>query len=250
MIEAVILYSSNDSKYFKHCIENLLTLNIPCHVITYTHMWMGTPENMEIYEKSHNIFKHNPLYHSYLVKWTPGQTAWYWEYVGRNTGIQNVKSEYTLLIDIDEIVDIDLTKKWIDSEYFKKYDTLKLGSYQYWREPQYKSDLNHSLTVMVKTELAKKIPFGGYGREPYFQCSSNSTWWNNFDNFFIDHYSWIRTKEEWLNKVKNWGHHSDKTNWVDLVEAEFSREFDETKTDFLYNANYTKVQPKYNFKII
>ena len=62
MIEAVILYSSNDSKYFQHCVGNLLKLNIPCHVITYTHMWKGTPENMEVYKKSNEMFKDKSIY--------------------------------------------------------------------------------------------------------------------------------------------------------------------------------------------
>jgi hypothetical protein len=40
----------------------------------------------------------------------------------------------------------------------------------------------------------------------------------------IHHYSWVRTKEQMLQKVKAWGHNADK-DWVSLIEEEFSRPF-------------------------
>ena len=43
----------------------------------------------------------------------------------------------------------------------------------------------------------------------------------------VHHYSWVRTKEQMLQKVKAWGHNTDK-DWVSLIEEEFSRPFNGT----------------------
>jgi len=258
MIEAVILYSSNDSKYFQHCVGNLLKLNIPCHVITYTHMWKGTPENMEVYKKSNEMFKDNPLYKQYLIEWTEGQNPWHWEYIGRKLGIDNVTSEYTLLIDIDEIVDIEKTQKWIESGWFKQYNTMKLTCNIYWREPKFLSDKPQWNAIMVKSELAKQVPYCFGGRNPYYNRISNSACWPlTVEDAFIDHYTFTRDKEEMTMKVKNWGHADDRNDWDELIEQEFSREFTENDKDFndkIHGSNwvstYTLVQPKYNFNTI
>jgi hypothetical protein len=66
MIEAVILYSTNDHKFFKSCIDNLLKLNIKCHVVTYTHMWNGDEESQELLQKSINLFQDNNLVNFYM----------------------------------------------------------------------------------------------------------------------------------------------------------------------------------------
>ena len=52
----------------------------------------------------------------------------------------------------------------------------------------------------------------------------------------VHHYSWAKSKEELLMKVKNWGHMSDK-NWIPLIEEEFSRDFN--GTDFVHGYQYT-----------
>jgi hypothetical protein len=51
----------------------------------------------------------------------------------------------------------------------------------------------------------------------------------------MHHYSWVRTKEEMLRKVKAWGHTNDK-DWNTLIEEEFSREFN--GKDFVHGYNF------------
>jgi len=60
----------------------------------------------------------------------------------------------------------------------------------------------------------------------------------------IHHYSWVRTKEEMLKKVSNWGHARDKGDWKELVEMEYSRPFN--GQDFLHNYQYIIVDNKFN----
>ena len=59
----------------------------------------------------------------------------------------------------------------------------------------------------------------------------------------MHHFSWVRSKDEMITKVKNWGHASDK-NWILLIEEEFSRSFN--GTDFVHGYNYNIVENTFN----
>jgi hypothetical protein len=59
----------------------------------------------------------------------------------------------------------------------------------------------------------------------------------------IHHYSWVRTKEEMLRKVKSWTHSGDR-DWVSQVEKEFAHEFN--GTDFVHGYEYNIVENKFN----
>lgn len=244
MIEAVILYSTNDYRFFKSCIDNLLKLNIKCHIITYTNMWNGDKENQELLQKSINLFQNIDLINFYNIEWHPGKTPWYWEGLGRYLATQKISddSEYILYIDIDEIIDPEKFKKWIETKEIEKYDSIQLAQYWYWREPIYQSKNIEYTTVILKTKIAKSLEFFEDGRASYFkagnikgQCGGNDP--------FIHHYSWVRTKEEMLNKVSNWGHAGEK-NWIQMVEEEFSRPFN--GKDFVHGYNYNVVKNKFN----
>ena len=244
MIEAVILYSTNDQRFFKSCIQNLLKVNIKCHVVTYSHMWKGLPEDENLLKESSEIFKDNPNYFQYQIQWEPRKDPWYWEGIGRYLATQQVSddSEYILYIDIDEIVNPSLMKEWLLKGDYKKYDSMKLPNYWYWREPIYQSKANEYSTVMLRTSLAKQLEPCPQGRECYYHQFDNHIFYP-IETPFIHHYSWVRTEEEMLNKVKNWGHTSD-TDWVSKVKEEFSRPFN--GTDFLGRYEYITVDNIFN----
>ena len=71
-LEAVILYSGNDSRFAEACIKSLLELDIKTHVITYSHMWNGIPENKEKLQEPLNQFISNPLFYQYVIDWKEG----------------------------------------------------------------------------------------------------------------------------------------------------------------------------------
>jgi hypothetical protein len=243
-MEAVILYSTNDYRFFKCCIDNLLKLNIKCHIVTYTHMWNGDEENQELLKKSINLFQNNDLVNFYTINWHPGESPWYWEGLGRYLATQNTPddSDYILYIDIDEIVDPERFTEWINTEEIKKYDAIQLAQYWYWREPIYQSKNIEYTTVILNTKIAKQLEFFKDGRASYFkagnikgQCGGN--------NPFIHHFSWVRTKQEMLNKTSNWGHAGER-NWEQMIETEFSRPFN--GVDFVHGYEYNVVENIFN----
>jgi hypothetical protein len=60
------------------------------------------------------------------------------------------------------------------------------------------------------------------------------------------HFSWVRTKEEMLTKVRSWAHRND-CNWTDLVEQEFTHEF--TGRDFVHGYSYRTVPNVFDIKV-
>jgi len=122
-------------------------------------MWNGTPENAEALTNSLAEFADNPLVQQYTIGWEEGQSPWYWEGLGRYLGTEQVSesSEYVVYIDIDEVIDPEKFKSWIDLEHHIKYDALKLATYWYWREPIYQATQLEDSVVMIKTVLVLKI---------------------------------------------------------------------------------------------
>jgi len=243
-MEAVILYSTNDYRFFDTCISNLIKCNIRCHVVTYSHMWNGDEENHELLNKSINSFKNNNLVNFYNIDWHPNESPWYWEAMGRYLVTQEISNEceYILYIDIDEIVDVDKFTKWIQSKEYLNHDCIKIAGYWYWREPIYQSGPEYN-TVMTRASIAKQLHLEPGGREIYFRCSPKQHY-TDINNPVIDHYSWVRTKKQMLNKVSNWGHAGDRGDWKSLVEEEFSRPFN-GKT-FINDYTFKTVKNKYN----
>src|SRR5690242_12806205 len=92
-IEAVVLYCSNDSRFFKTCIDNLLSLGIKCNVVTFSHLWMGEEESKQLFQQSHNLYDGNPNYKYKHIQWQEGYTTLYWEAYGRKKAIDLVEKD-------------------------------------------------------------------------------------------------------------------------------------------------------------
>jgi hypothetical protein len=248
-IEAVILYTATDARFLKPCIENLSTCGIKSHVVYYSHMWNGTPEDTDVVKSSINYFKGNKLVNFYNIEWESGKSPWYWEGLGRYLATQEVSdaSEYIIYVDSDEIVDVELFSNWIEGGDYKNYDTLRLSNYWYWRLPIYQATQKEDSIVLCKASLAKALPFYEGGREGYYNPISKKIGMVGKDAPMFHHYSWVRTKEEMIKKVTNWGHAFDKNNWISLIEEEFSRPFN--GTDFVHGYSYSTVNNKYNIEL-
>jgi hypothetical protein len=237
MIDAVVLYCSNDNRFFKTCVDNLLECGFRITVVTYSHMWAGDVEDIDILNQSNDLFKDNPNYRNLFINWEEGEHPLYWEGYGRHRATQELESdsEWVFYIDIDEIIEPLLFKKWVQDFPYYKYKSILLSQYGYYKHPTVRLNLIEPNPVFAKTKYAKSCPFKESGRKQIF--------WNN-ENFisrvlaklnlnpffyiykgipFIHHYSWVRSKKQILKKFLNWGHKDDK-DWVSIAEAEFSNE--------------------------
>jgi hypothetical protein len=140
-------------------------------------------------------------------------------------------------------VDSDRFAEILDKSDFAKYDYLCFANYWYFREPKFRARHIQNSTYMVKRELINQNLIFHHKNRANFTRLPNSLDGvvRGFDGEpMIHHYSWVRTKEEMLRKVRSWGHSKVK-NWTALVEKEFSREFN--GTDFIYGYQYDVVEP-------
>jgi len=256
----VILFSKLDAPFIDVCIDGVLNASNKVVLVAYDRLLDGQEQtgflnevmrrhagkNLEfrviplVYEMVH-IFPINPK----LI----ANTRIFLNFI-RKVGFDLVKdtSEYTLFIDGDEVAEPQKLLRW-KNECRTKANSLMLANYYYFREPVYRADrLEYSPTLVRNSNLEAlylKDPLRfinmPHERHDYLLKPSEKV-----EEVFFHHYSWVRTKEEMLTKVKNWGHREQR-NWQDLVENEFSHEF--SGKDFIHGYNYRRVPNLFDIKL-
>jgi hypothetical protein len=273
-IATVISYCTHDYKWLKHCVEKAKQFSSQVIIPVSDHFFNGEPEDRELLEKSYKEidgvdwleFEYDPkLYEGmglqrlndpftpvkYMVDIEPTE-IWFWHQISRLQGFNAVSDdiEYVLFLDVDEIVETERFIPWLNTFPYKDFNAIRFDSYFYFRDIKFRAieteDWN-GITLVKKSELNDEI---------FFKHSSERL---NFINFvagnkvvkigdktgtpMMHHYSWVRTKEEMLNKVKSWGHHKDR-DWASLVEKEFEREFNPNEdTCFVHGYRYSEISP-------
>jgi hypothetical protein len=244
-IAVVICYCSNDYRFIERCLEQASLISNNIVVPISDHLYGGDLEDIRSIE---NLAAKYPLINFSIFEWHSGKHPRYWHNISRLLGNQMISDEYkwVLFLDADEILDADAFKKFVINDNFESYDTYKLGCYWYFRDPIYQSKSYEASPVLIRKHLININPEDMHcEREQMFEyLNVRKQFLVLQDNKpLVHHFSWVRTKEEMLRKVHNWGHKND-TNWIDLVEEEFSRPFN--GTDFIHGYEYNIVENKFN----
>lgn len=273
-IATIISYCTHDYKWLKQCIEHVKPFSDEIIVTVSDHFFSGKEEDEQLIKKSiqenpdakfiefefdKDFFAKNKMQRlndpfaqpQYYVDIENGE-IWAYNQLSRLIGFQAASDdiEYVLFLDTDEITETEKFIEWLDTGLYKEYNSIRFDSYFYYLDTKYQAleteDWN-GITLVKKDALTE---------EAFFMHSSERL---NFINFvkgnrcvktlsnknevMFHHYSWVRTKEEMLNKVKSWSHHKDR-NWTELVEKEFERKFNpKTDTCFVHNYTYREVEP-------
>lgn len=246
-ISSIVQYSTLDYRFLKTNLEQLAKFSDEIIVVVCDHFFNGEPENQELLEKSFEIMSEVPNCSTYLFEWEGMQSnPGHYHNLSREIGTQKSTGDWLLFVDGDEIVD-DNFKEWFETTAQLTDTTYWLTCYWYFREPTYRAKPYEGCGLLIKRS---KCNWNIHVREERQQFHS-------IDNFIhgwytpilmqgepmVHHYSWVRTKQEMLKKVANWGHKHD-TNWAELVEEEFSRPF--SGTDFVHGYEYIIVENKFN----
>jgi hypothetical protein len=234
-LSTVLLYSTTDYRWLDLCLKNITKVSDEVIIPMCSHFFNGDPENQELLDKSIKIIKKYPSVKLYNFNWSPGQNTFYWEGVARILGTLeiNKSNNWVLYLDTDEIIDPVMFQEWVNSKQYEQYDSIKLSNYWYFRDVKYQSTTYEDSIVLARknviTDGVNTVinPDISRGRE---QCHEmlNVKKIRNVKGIngkpMIHHYSWVRTKEQMLQKVRTWGHNADK-DWISLIEEEFSRPF-------------------------
>lgn len=169
----------------------------------------------------------------------------YWVTMARKIGWENssVDADFILFLDADEIVDAHRFINWLKKFPLQKFNILKLANYYYFREPNFQADIFEDSAILVKRNLlTAEMIMDFEDRNKPFSAISNpkQRMVLGVDHQpMIHHYSWVRTKEEMLRKVRTWGHNKEQ-NWEAMVEKEFAHAF--SGTDFVHGYQYKIVE--------
>ena len=249
----VITFSSLDDPFIDACIDGVMSTSECVVCLAYETLFDGADErrflDAVISRNKHKAvaFKILPL----PVGIDSPDNSFFHNYI-RRRGFEVVQAsaDYTMFVDGDEIADAGLLSAW-KARSRKRPASVLFSSYWYFREAIYQSTTLETAAIMVNNSVyAKRVPadntellnFHRHERQDY-----------RFDPMervkkpvVFHHFSWVRTKEEMLKKVKNWGHRLQE-DWVSKVDAEFSHPFN--GTDFVHGYRYRTVANRFNITL-
>jgi len=259
-IGTVINYCEHDHKFLKPCIDNVrkFSKNI---VITFCEKLFNG--NLQDLTKIQQFQLQNPdiTFISFPFEENFKHAPRDGHNKCRILGYDHLvgKVDNILFLDVDEIVDGNLFKEWLEtSADIKNYDHMNFACYWYYREPYWRATVNefcgsfHNMQAINTHSLETGAErWFWFDTEQYPTSKKYTTGIN--DSIMFHHYSWVRTKEEMIKKVTSWGHKDDR-NWVQDIEMCFAVGFNgeprsqfNNKTETVHDYRYTKVEPFVTF---
>lgn len=255
-VATVINFCSNEYRFLSHCIAEAKKFCQTIHIALADHFFDGKKEDIA---HLRYIAAEFPEAKFFLYPFFPGSffgkkqnastTTHMWHNAARMVSFHFLPKEtnYVLFLDADEIVEGNRFAKWLNDFPYQKYEAIKLSCYWYFREPAFQSKhYETSPLFMKKTAISRKLIMQKDERTGmYTQCQGKKMEGilGMDEKPLIHHYSWVRTKEEMLRKVRSWGHKSDR-DWEKLVEKEFGGPFQ--GKDFVHGYEFLEVAPFVN----
>lgn len=255
-IATIVNFCSNESRFIKATLEQALTFSIQVIVPVCDHFFDGSPENRPLLEKIYAAFP-NCLFveYPYLPNKIPKKIlkkidpAHFWHSLSRLIGFSFVdeEAETVLFLDADEVPDGKRFSEWLDCSDYMLHTALKLSNYWYFRDPANQAiKFEDSIVLAQRKALETEILLHQDERDAIYNLLPGPKRRHvagSDGKPMFHHYSWVRTKEEMLQKVTGWGHKGDR-DWVSLVHEEFSSPF--RGIDFVHGYRYKEVKPLFN----
>lgn len=247
-IGTIINYCTLEYRFIEQCVASVKPFSSQIVMVVADHFFDGTMENRDLlnktYEELHDI-------EIIEYKWRTNSPR-YWHNMSRWIGLEKLRGDidFVLFLDADEIVDKNFLKLLVIEELFHNFDAFMFYCYWYFRETKYRAKTWETAGLLAKkNKLTVENMFLELERHGTCASIQNSVLVNGIDGKpVIHHYSWVRTKEEMLKKVKCWGHRDD-TDWQKLVEKEFFHDFN--GTDFLpgHHYEYDIIEPAHFLRL-
>lgn len=182
----------------------------------------------------------NPLTHR--------KTA-YWHNMARIHACKQLLSqvEWVLFLDADEIPEGQRFKSWYEETKQTRLQKIyKLANYYYFREPILQATKWEDSVMLVPRAaccyaiLMNELERDGIPMITGLDCERNVVETKTGLPMF-HHYSWVRSKDAMLKKVRNWAH-KDDSDWEEKIQLEFAKDFDvDSDVDFVHGYQYIKV---------
>ncbi|KPA18185.1 hypothetical protein MHK_001648 [Candidatus Magnetomorum sp. HK-1] len=259
-ITTIINYCTIDYAFIHKCIDMAMNISDEVIVVYGDNFYDGTPEQQYLIEKTILTNAHtgarfislhvDPDYQAPQHFWPNAMRLFGWK-------AQKRQSEWVLFLDADELVDDIEFLNWIENtDHY--VDAYLLAQYWYFREPMYRATSYEDNTLLIKNSVIHpKFIMEGYTLPNETNIKERHGLWlsvpkkeqmqKSIEKFpMIHHFSWVRTYQQMLKKVKAWSHRGDR-DWVSLVNEEFSRPFN--GTDFVHGYSFETVENKFDIEL-
>ena len=258
-IAAVINFCTNESRFLKASIEQARLFARQIIIPVCDHFFDGTAENMEELDRIYRTFPDCTfIEYPFIPDLIPKRLlkeispAHFWHSLSRMIGVNYLDDaiETILFLDADEVPDGKKLNEWLDSSDYHQHIVLKMANYWYFREPRYQATKWEDSVVMVQRRaLTSQLLLDQKERDAiydYLPGPKRRSVISADGEPMFHHFSWVRTKDEMLKKVKAWGHREER-DWEAQVESEFSSPF--KGTDFVHGYEYKTVEPLFDIRL-
>lgn len=251
MTATIVNFCTNESRYLRACLEQALKFSQQVIVSVCDHFFDGSAENQKLLDQIYSAFPECFFVeYPFIPKKIPKsifkkiEPAHFWHSLSRfvATKFLDPDVETVLFLDADEIPEGEKMREWLSEGKMHSHSVLKLANYWYFREPEYQAlQWEDSPVILQKKALCTEALLHTKERQALYDLlpKPKERMVTGLDDApMIHHYSWVRTEEEMLKKVRAWGHHADR-DWEKLVKEEFSRPF--LGVDFVHGYCYRNV---------
>jgi len=251
-IGTIVNFCTNESRFISACLKAALQFSKQVVVPVASHFFDGTPENRELLEKIYGSFS-GCLFVEYpfvpdripLEVFKAVRPTVFWHCLSRLVGEKMLDDqiETVLFLDADEVADGEGMGEWLDCSNYDQHTALKMANYWYFREPIYRAEtLEDSIVMAQRKALTPDLLLDNEERNAIYDSlpgPKRRMVLGTRGQPLFHHFSWVRTQEEMLKKVKTWGHRQDR-DWEGLVAKEFSGPFQ--GIDFIHGYQFRTVK--------
>lgn len=238
-IAAVINYCTNDYRFLGKAIDEASLFAKQIIVPICDHYFDGTKENktllMQTYAQFPNIqfleFAYDPmkLYTPYIQR-LPTDEDWgsLWHSTARYLAFLYVRKtiDYVLFLDADEIIEGKRFQKWLRKA--PLIDAYWFSAYCYGFAASKRAPHEQQTALLVKKKKLTSLKI--LNSSERFGIFASLTGPKKFQTKGLDgkpmihHYSWVRSEDECLKKVKTWGkrHQCDWPSWIQKAKIEMN----------------------------
>lgn len=251
-IGTVINFCSYDFAFLSLCIQAAQEFSTQIIVPVCDHMFSGEKEDPLFLQRVYALFP-NVQFIEFPFDISKKDNPRYWHNLSRLIGSFFLQKEiqYVLFLDCDEIVDTSSFIKWLEHFNYKQYKAIRLANYWYFRSSSHRATTWEDTPLFLKKnrENLQALMHPQERAGTYFSLQSEKKrMCLSLDKKpMVHHFSWVRTKEQMLKKVSNWGHRKER-NWKHLVEQEFSSSFQ--GTDFVHGYSFETVDPVFAIDLL
>lgn len=258
-ISVVINYCSLEREFLNICLTQCMKFSNDIVVSYGSHFYDGTIEDHAHIEqeiaKNHKVkfvkYEVDKSINLNLQRGVDKRPHAYWHNLARWTGLKGIKGEgWVLFLDVDEIPDGDRVNQWLHSFNLAKNTSYSLANYWYFKSPNYRAtEWESTSKVIYSTNISEKSIFGDAERD-HLQNTTGDYSENGILGLdgcpLIHHYSWVRSEEILLKKIRSWGHSDQIKDPVNYVKSIFKNK---NINDSVHNYKYEYVYNQFSIKI-